>query len=216
MGPTPFVAPAAATPGAGGAEVPAWLMEPWKPSGALWRPPTGPDPSAGDPSGGPHAFRAGGGTAGSSLPSPSTAAGGAAPAWDQPGGGPPLGGVGALNVNLPATLLRQIELKAAAKPLQRRSPHKSPWRPPGKNDRVGAPRREERSSWTPALGAPWRGGAGAGGEAGSALAVSGTVGRKGRLLNTPCLLPLEESRAEVPARAPCPCRTATADWSARA
>jgi len=61
-------------------------------------------------------------------------------------------------LNLPITLLRQIELKAALK--QHNAPNdaliaaanaKSPWRPPGKNEKVTHLRRSLPQQWTPAI-----------------------------------------------------------------
>ena len=52
--------------------------------------------------------------------------------------------------HVPSVFRRQIELKAAQKPPQVFEPPKSPWRPPGRNDKVPMVKKA-RTAWTPAL-----------------------------------------------------------------
>lgn len=52
---------------------------------------------------------------------------------------------------VPEVLRRQIELRAMQRQAPVAAPHKSPWRPPGRNDRVLGSRRPAAAAWTPAL-----------------------------------------------------------------
>ncbi|KAL4437056.1 hypothetical protein ABPG75_004195 [Micractinium tetrahymenae] len=83
--------------------------------------------------------------AGWAGPSGSGVQGGApgSPGRSQISRGTNLGNLGA-GGNL---LMRQIELKAAMRPPSAEPPHKSPWRPPGKNDKV-VPSKKRRQPWT--------------------------------------------------------------------
>lgn len=113
----------------------------WKPSGALFRAPPRPAASVA------RSASTGGGTTSSlslsvSLgPRPSSAESVATASE-------------ALPVNVESVRARQIELQGR-KP-SRKSPQKSPWRPPGLNDKVAPTRRIERAEWTPALQMNWR------------------------------------------------------------
>ena len=128
---------------------PPWLQQPWKPSGTL--------------------FRGVGGTAtrpNSAVSSVSTVLSGAT---TQAAAAAAAGGAGSrpssaysnrlgLNVNLPDTLLRQIELRAKDRPLRAKpgAQQKVPWRPPGLNDKVPATTRGEKTQWTPDMHMQWR------------------------------------------------------------
>ena len=132
---------------------PAWLQQPWRPSGALFRgggAPTTTTTAASSVSNG------GGG--GARTP-PSTGGGGCISSSKGNGVLPSCATAPnrlGLNVNLPGTLLRQIELKSRDKPRTRitQASQRSPWRPPGPNDKVSHTVREERVEWTPAAVAP--------------------------------------------------------------
>ncbi len=132
---------------------PAWLQQPWRPSGTLFRGVSG--------TGRPH-------SASSAISSPSMSG-----ATTQQAGGGAGGSGGAsgsrpssahsnrlgLNVNLPDTLLRQIELKAKDRPprsKQTTQQQRMPWRPPGLNDKVPATTRGEKTQWTPDMHMQWR------------------------------------------------------------
>jgi hypothetical protein len=138
---------------------PAWLQQPWKPSGTLFRGVGG--------TGRPH-------SASSSISTPMSGA--TTTLGATAGGGCGSGGAGAagasgsrpssahsnrlgLNVNLPDTLLRQIELKSKDKPPRSKTStaqQRMPWRPPGLNDKVPATTRGEKTSWTPDMHMQWK------------------------------------------------------------
>ena len=129
---------------------PAWLQQPWRPSGTLFRGsgttsrPHSASSSVSTPISGATTLAGGGGAAANQGSRPNSAHSNR------------LG----LNVNLPDTLLRQIELRAKDRPARSKTAtqqqQRMPWRPPGLNDKVPATTRGERTQWTPDMHMEWR------------------------------------------------------------
>ena len=61
-----------------------------------------------------------------------------------------------LNIKLPDTLLRQIELKNKDKARVEPPRQRTPWRPPGVNDKAAPVARMNRAQWTPSLHMNWQ------------------------------------------------------------
>lgn len=134
---------------------PPWLQQPWRPSGTLFRGVGGTTrPNSGSSSVSTLMSGATTQAAGGSGTETGAAAAGGAGSRPNSAHCNRLG----LNVNLPDTLLRQIELRSKDR-LPRSKPaaqQKMPWRPPGLNDKVPATTHGEKTQWTPDMHMQWR------------------------------------------------------------
>lgn len=134
---------------------PPWLQQPWKPSGTLFRGAGGttrPNSASSSVS----TLMSGATTQAAGGNSANTEAAAAGGAGSRPSSAHSnrLG----LNVSLPDTLLRQIELRSKDRPLRSKpgAQQKMPWRPPGLNDKAPATTRGEKTQWTPDMHMTWR------------------------------------------------------------
>jgi hypothetical protein len=128
---------------------PGWLQRPWKPSGSVFRgvrPPSASSSSSGvTPPGRMYAEHG---------VDSSTFKLGSVPIKPSPTVEAARRG---LNVNLPTTLLRQIELKSRDRASKiKSSMPKSPWRPPGRNEKTATYRRVDQCGWTPTIDMKWK------------------------------------------------------------
>jgi Formin Homology 2 Domain len=135
---------------------PAWLQQPWRPSGTLFRGASG----TGRPKSASSSISQStisGATTQAGAGGSGTAAGNAANGTGSRPGSAHSNRLG-LNVNLPDTLLRQIELRTKDRMPRSKTTaqQRLPWRPPGLNDKVPATTRGEKTQWTPDMHMQWR------------------------------------------------------------